>query len=129
MENYDPQNVEIYNYIKEEIKPDDIFIYSKIGNGGIIATYFPENKQYFMNLEHWGVEEAYKAYLPAMETKEDWDFLKDFKGRIWLIDDDSNLLYQNEELKKEGIETIKEEKTFKVRYHNLTYKVILLEKK
>ncbi len=82
-----------------------------------------------MNLEHWGVEEAYKAYLPAMETKEDWDFLKDFKGRIWLIDDDSNLLYQNEELKKEGIETIKEEKTFKVRYHNLTYKVILLEKK
>lgn len=64
-----------------------------------------------------------------METKEDWNFLKDFKGRIWLIDDDSNLLYQNEELNKEGIETIKEEKTFKVKYHNLTYKVILFEKK
>ena len=127
-ENYNKENSEVYDYISSEIKEDDILLYSKIGNGGIIATYFPNNKQYFMNLEHWGVEEAYKAYLPAMETKEDWDFLKDYKGRIWLIDEDSNQLHQNDFFANENIQVLKEEKTFKVKYHNLTYKVMLFEK-
>ena len=127
-ENYNKENSEVYDYISSEIKEDDILLYSKIGNGGIIATYFPNNKQYFMNLEHWGVEEAYKAYLPAMETKEDWDFLKDYKGRIWLIDEDSNQLHQNDFFANENIKVLEEEKTFKVKYHNLTYKVMLLEK-
>lgn len=127
-ENYNKENSEVYDYISSEIKEDDILLYSKIGNGGIIATYFPNNKQYFMNLEHWGVEEAYKAYLPAMETKEDWDFLKDYKGRIWLIDEDSNQLHQNDFFANENIKVLKEEKTFKVKYHNLTYKVMLFEK-
>lgn len=127
-ENYDSQNMDAIKYISEEIKSDDILIYSKIGNGGTIAVNFPENKQYFMNLEHWGVEEAYKAYLPAMEIREDWDFLKDYNGRIWIIDDDSNELYKNENLLKEQISIIKEQKTFKVKYHNLTYNIMLLEK-
>ena len=127
-ENYNKENSEVYDYISSEIKEDDIVLYSKIGNGGIIATYFPNNKQYFMNLEHWGVEEAYKAYLPAMETKENWDFLEDYKGRIWLIDEDSNQLHQNDFFANENIKVLKEEKTFKVKYHNLTYKVMLFEK-
>ena len=127
-ENYNKENSEVYDYISSEIKEDDIVLYSKIGNGGIIATYFPNNKQYFMNLEHWGVEEAYKAYLPAMETKENWDFLKDYKGRIWLIDEDSNQLHQNDFFANENIKVLKEEKNFKVKYHNLTYKVMLFEK-
>ena len=127
-ENYNKENSEVYDYISSEIKEDDILLYSKIGNGGIIATYFPNNKQYFMNLEHWGVEEAYKAYLPAMETKENWDFLEDYKGRIWLIDEDSNQLHQNDFFANENIRVLKEEKTFKVKYHNLTYKVMLFEK-
>ena len=127
-ENYNKENMDVYNYINDELEEDDIFLYSKIGNGGMIATYFPNNKQYFMNLEHWGVEEAYKAYLPAMETKENWDFLKDFKGRIWLIDDDSNQFYENEEFHGENINVLKEEKQFKIKYHNLTYNVILIEK-
>lgn len=127
-ENYSKENSEVYDYISSEIKDDDILLYSKIGNGGIIATYFPNNKQYFMNLEHWGVEEAYKAYLPAMETKEDWDFLKDYKGRMWIIDEESNQLHQNEFFTENDIKVLEEEKTFKVKYHNLTYKVMLLEK-
>lgn len=127
-ENYDKGNLEVYDYISSEIKEDDILLYSKIGNGGIIAAYFPNNKQYFMNLEHWGVEEAYKAYLPAMETKENWDFLKDYKGRIWIINDDSNQLHQNEFFAENDIKVLEEEKTFKVKYHNLIYKVMLLEK-
>lgn len=128
-ENYNKENYDVYNYIKDEIKNDDIIIYSKIGRGGVIATYFPNNKQYFMNLEHWGVEEAYKAYGPAMETKDDWEFLKDYTGRIWIIDDESNLLYKNDDFIKEGINVVKEEKTFNMKYHNSTYNIILVEKK
>lgn len=81
-----------------------------------------------MNLEHWGVEEAYKAYGPGMETKEDWEFLKNYTGRIWVIDDESQLLYQNNDFPKEGISIVKEEKTFKVKYHNATYNIILAQK-
>ncbi len=33
--------------MKERIEPDDIIIYSNIGNGGVIAAFFPEHKQYF----------------------------------------------------------------------------------
>ena len=127
-ENYNRENIEVYNYIKDEIQEDDILLYSRIGNGGVIATYFPNNKQYFMNLEHWGVEEAYKAYSPAMETKENFEFLKDYKGRIWIVDDDSDTFYKSQEFFRDDITVIKEEKTFKVKYHNLTYKVMLVEK-
>ena len=81
-----------------------------------------------MNLEHWGVEEAYKAYLPAMETVENFDFLKEYKGRIWVIDDGDMSLYNKEEFVKDNIEIIKEAKKFNVKYHNYTYNIILLEK-
>ena len=79
--NYDKTNNELYNYISEEIKPEDIIIYSNIGNGGVVAAYFPDNKQYFLNFAHWDVEEAYKAYGPGMETVTNWDFMKDYSRK------------------------------------------------
>ena len=39
--------MEQIEYIKAEIQEDDIIVYSNIGNGGVIAAFFPENKQYF----------------------------------------------------------------------------------
>ena len=126
--NYDKSNKEVYNYINEEIKPDDILIYSNVENGGVTAATFQNNKQYFMNLDKWDVKEAYKAYLPAMETVENFDFLKEYKGRIWVIDDGDMSLYNKEEFVKDNIEIIKEAKKFNVKYHNYTYNIILLEK-
>lgn len=125
--NYDKSNSELYNYINEEIKPEDIIIYSNIGNGGVVAAYFPNNKQYFLNFAYWDVEEAYKAYGPGMETVTNWDFMKDYKGRIWLIDSENMGLY-NDDFPKENITILKEAKRIDTTYHNYIYNVMLVEK-
>ena len=124
--NYSKTNLGPMNYIKEEIKKDDIIVYSNIGNGGVIAAFFPEYKQYFLNFDHWDVEEAYKAYSPGMETVESYDFLKNYKGRIWLIDSENMGLYEN--FPKDKIKVLKETKRFDTRYHDYIYNVMLLEK-
>lgn len=125
--NYDRNNKELYNYINEEIKPEDIIIYSNIGNGGVVAAYFPDNKQYFLNFAFWDVEQAYKAYGPGMETVTNWDFLRDYKGRIWLIDSENMGLF-NDDFPKENIKTLKETKRIDTKYHNYIYNVMLIEK-
>ena len=114
-------------YLRENIKQDDIIIYSNIGNGGVIAAFFPENKQYFYNGEYWDVEEAYKAYGPGMETIYNYeDVLKDYHGRIWLIDSEGCGLY--DEIPKDGVKTIVEPTEFVTRYQNYIYTIVLLEK-
>ena len=124
--NYSSTNLGPINYIKEEIKEDDIIVYSNIGNGGVVAANFPENKQYFLNFDHWDVVEAYKAYGPGMETVESYDFLKEYKGRIWLIDSENMGLYDN--FPKENTKILKQTERFDVRYHDYIYNVMLLEK-
>ena len=125
--NYDSSNMKQIEYLRENIKPDDIIIYSNIGNGGVIAAFFPENKQYFYNGEYWDVEEAYKAYGPAMETIYNYeDVLKDYHGRIWLIDSEGCGLYN--EIPKDGLKTIVEPTEFVTRYQNYVYTIVLLEK-
>lgn len=125
--NYDKTNNELYNYINEEIKSEDIIIYSNIGNGGVVAAYFPNNKQYFLNFGYWDVEEAYKAYGPGMETVTNWDFMKDYTGRIWLIDSENMGLY-NDNFPKDNITILKETKRIDTTYHNYIYNVMLVEK-
>ncbi len=125
--NYDPSNKELYAYISEEIKPDDIIIYSNIGNGGVVAAYFPDNKQYFLNFAYWDVEEAYKAYGPGMETVTNWDFLENYTGRIWLIDSENMGLY-NDDFPKENTKILKETKRIDTKYHDYIYNVMLIEK-
>ena len=125
--NYDKSNMKQIEYIKENIEENDIIIYSNIGNGGVIAAFFPEYKQYFYNGQHWDVEEAYKAYGPGMETIYDYnDVLKDYKGRIWLIDSEYMGLW--EELPKEGITILKDAKRFDTKYQNYIYNIMLIEK-
>ena len=127
MINYDSSNMKQIEYLKENIKPDDIIVYSNIGNGGVVAAFFPENKQYFYNGGYWDVEEAYKAYGPGMEIIYNYeDILKDYHGRIWLIDSEGCGLYN--EFPKEGTTTLVEPIEFKTRYQNYVYTIVLLEK-
>ena len=125
--NYDASNREVYEYICEEIKSDDIIIYSNIGNGGVVAAYFPDNKQYFLNFGNWDVEEAYQAYGPGMETVTNWDFLENYTGRIWLIDSENMGLY-NDDFPKENTRILKETKRIDTKYHDYIYNVMLIEK-
>lgn len=125
--NYDNSNMKQIEYIKENIKDGDIIVYSNIGNGGVIAAFFPEYKQYFYNGAHWDIEEAYKAYGPGMETIYDYnDILKDYSGRIWLIDSEYMGLW--DEFPKDNITILKEAKRFDTKYQNYIYNIMLLEK-
>lgn len=132
--NYDNTNMKQIEYLEENIKDDDIIVYSDIGNGSVFAVYFKDNKQYFYNGDHWNVEEAYKAYGPQMETVEDLDFLKDYKGRIWIIDSTDSSFY-NDKFKTDDYKVIdskviktKYPSSFDTNYSGYEYNLILIEK-
>lgn len=126
-ENYSSSNLEAIDYIKENIKDDDIIIYNKV-NMAILNTYFPNNRQYFLNFEHWGIHEAYKAYEPSMKIADDWTFLDSFTGRIWLIDSE-NTTYVYDNIDRSNIEIIKDRVHFEADYHDYEYDITLVEKK
>ena len=132
--NYDNTNMKQIEYLEENIKDDDIIVYSNIGNGSVFAVYFKDNKQYFYNGYHWNVEEAYKAYGPPMETVENLDFLKDYKGRIWIIDSADSSFY-NDKFKTDDYKVIdskviktKYPSSFDTNYSGYEYNLILIEK-
>lgn len=124
--NYDETNMKQIEYLKENIEPNDIIIYSNIGNGGVIAAFFPENTQYFINGSHWDVVEAYKAYGPGMTTVDDYSFLDTIHGRIWLIDSENMGLYND--ISKEELTVIKDVQKFNTKYQDYKYSIMLLEK-
>ena len=125
--NYDASNMKQIEYLQERIQEDDILVYSNIGNGGVIAAFFPNNKQYFYNGDYWDVEEAYKAYGPAMETIYDYqDILENYTGRIWLIDSENMGLY--DEFPKDNTITLEGPIRFDTKYQNYIYSFVLLEK-
>ncbi len=125
--NYDASNMKQIEYLQERIQEDDILVYSNIGNGGVIAAFFPNNKQYFYNGAYWDVEEAYKAYGPAMETIYDYqDILENYTGRIWLIDSENMGLY--DEFPKDNTITLEGPIRFDTKYQNYIYSFVLLEK-
>ena len=71
--------------------------------------------------------EAYKAYGPGMETIYNYeDILKDYHGRIWLIDSENMGLYN--EFPKEGITVLEGPQRFDTKYQNYIYNIMLLEK-
>lgn len=133
VENYDSSNVEVDKFISEKIQDDDLIIYGNnqggFGSGFVISAKYRDNKQYFYNKEKWGVEEAYKAYGPNMETVENLDCLKDYTGRIWIIGAD-NFAMLDEELPNAGYDDIEilEKKHFDTSYNSYQYSIALVQK-
>ena len=126
-ENYDSSNNQPIAYLKENLQPEDVIMYSNINNGGVIAALIDTNKQYFLNLDHWTIEEAYKAYSPQMEVVYSIEEVKEkAKSRIFIIDTGDLSLYNNMEDKEQFKEI--EIKEFKPKYKNYTYKIVVLEK-
>ena len=130
--NYYSKNTSAYEYIKEEVQDSDIFVYTHVGVGGVMAARFPENKQYFLCHSSWDVKEAYKAYSPGLEVRydnedgsRDWSFLEDFKGRVWLIDASNMGIY--DEFPKENTKVLKDTEKFETKYHNYVYTIKLIE--
>ena len=126
-ENYDASNKEPTKYLEENLEPEDIIIYSNINNGGVIAALIDTNKQYFLNLDNWTIEEAYKAYSPQMEVAYSVEeAIKNAKGRIFIIDTGDLSCYSKIENKEDYKEI--EIKKFEPKYKNYTYNIVTLEK-
>ena len=61
-----------------------------------------------------------------MTTTRDWEFLNNYKGRIWIIMPESTELY--DKLPKENIKVLEDVKKFDTKYHDNIYNIMLLEK-
>lgn len=134
--NYDKSNSEPIDFIKENIQENDVIVYPGIGTGAIIAAKFPQYKQYFYNAENWGVEEAYKAFGPGMQTYITDDFLNDeeCQGRIWLILDFYKVDYYNEKFNNKNYRLLAQKQYFtkynkeKAENKETEYNIYLIEK-
>ena len=125
-DNYAKGNRAPIEYLKVNIQKEDVLVYSNIGNGSVFASNFTENKQYFYNGANWGVEEAYKAWAPQMETHITTDFLENCTGRVWIIDSQDNGFY-NELFNNEDFKFISTE-YFEQKYQNYIYNITLVER-
>ncbi len=119
-ENYDKSNKEYKDYVITQIKQDDLFICTSELTGAVTSTYLQNNEIYFWDKDNWGVEEAYKAFG---KTIYDFEFLKDYSGRIWV----SNTDILDAIKEKYDVKEI-DHKTFETKYKNERYDLILLEK-
>lgn len=126
-ENYDESNKKPIEYLKENLQPEDIMIYSSVGNGGVVATFLNQNQQYFINLGHWSIEEAYKAYSPQMGIAYTaQEAMEKSKGRIFIIDTADLALYNTIENKEEYKEIGRQR--FDTKYEGYTFNIVILEK-
>lgn len=125
-ENYAESNGKQIEYLRENIKENDVLVYSNIGNGSVFASNFLNNKQYFYNPEDWGVVEAYKAWAPQMETCITTEFLDKCTGRVWIIDSQENGFY-NELFNNKKFKHISTEK-FETVYKDYIYNITLVER-
>ena len=126
--NYSSTNNEPIDYIKEKIQEDDIIVFEDIGTGFVTTIKFAENNSYFYNKNHWGVEEAYKAFGPNFDIFEDGKkFTETNPNRIWVVDNaygsTAQDLYGDENKFKSM-----EEKQFFTNYHGYHWKVTLIER-
>ena len=127
-EAYDKNNMTPIEYLKENVKHDDVIVFdeSNFGTGSVVSLNFTDNKQFYYNPSDWGVEAAYKAFGEQLKIYTNLDFLNDCNGRIWIIDSE-NSDYYNTVFNNDNYNVISR-KTIKTGYENYTYNMILVEK-
>ena len=126
-EAYNKSNMTQIDYLKENVKPTDLIVFSEsdFGTGTVVSLYFTDNKQIYYNPSNWGVEAAYKAFGEQLEICTNSNFVDECKGRIWIIDTQDahcyNELFNNEKY------SLVSSKTIKTGYSDYTYNMILVE--
>lgn len=125
-DNYDYSNQEPIKYLNENVKEGDTIVYADFGRGSVVAVQFADNQVYFYNADNWGVEEAYKAFGPNYEVKVTKDFIDNCSNRVWFVDNIYNSV-ADEIFEGKGYNKVSE-KDFSTKYHDYSYKIVLLEK-
>ena len=125
-DNYAIENNKPIEYLRENVQEGDVFVFNEVGSGFVCASFFKENDHYFYNKENWGVEEAYKAWAPQMETHVTTEFLENCTGRIWVIGSWNNSCYE-ELFENENFNKMSNE-YFSTKYQNYSYNITLVER-
>lgn len=125
-DNYDYSNQEPIKYLNENVKEGDTIVYADFGGGSVVAVQFADNQVYFYNADNWGVEEAYKAFGSNYEVKVTKDFIDNCSNRVWFVDNIYNSV-ADEIFEGKGYNKVSE-KDFSTKYHDYSYKIVLLEK-
>lgn len=125
-DNYDYSNQEPIKYLNENVKEGDTIVYADFGGGSVVAVQFADNQVYFYNADNWGVEEAYKAFGPNYEVKVTKNFIDNCSNRVWFVDNIYNSV-ADEVFEGKGYNKVSE-KEFSTKYHDYSYKIVLLEK-
>lgn len=129
--NYAKSNNEPIEYVKEDLRPDDMIIFeNESGSGFVLSMHFEDIQNCFYDAKNWNVEPAYKAFGKDLLYIHHLDELNDYKGRIWVIDADHYILY-NKLLDKYGEDeiTLLKQNEFATEYHSYKYKISLINKK
>ena len=123
--NYDSSNINYLKYIQNNIKEEDLILYSDAISGAVISTYF-DNQSYFYDKQHWNVEEAYKAFSNMKIIYNLDDVLENYKGRIWLIEGNTSTLLEEIIDNTDDCELIYKE-TYETKYKNNIYTIELID--
>lgn len=125
--NYSEENSKPISLIRENICNGDVILVGNNINGFVITANFPEYITYFYNEEKWNAENSYKAYGDNLKTIYDLKELKDYSGRIWIIDSDDFKVYNSLNECYSNLKLLDRQK-FNTKYHNYTYSIALVEK-
>ena len=125
---YGKNNMTQFDYLKENVQPDDIFTFEEnsFGAGSVVSLQYTDHKQYYYNPSNWGVEEAYKAFGNQLKIYTNEDFLNDLNGRIWIVDTE-NSSYYNKLFNNENYKLISN-KLIKTEYEGYVYNLYLVKK-
>ncbi len=128
--NYAKSNNAPIEYVKEDLKQDDMIIFeNESGSGFVLSMHFDNIQNCFYDAENWNVEPAYRAFGKNLLYINNLDELNDYKGRIWIVDTDNYNLY-NKILEKYGEDeiTLLKQNEFNTEYHSYRYEISLINK-
>lgn len=126
--NYDESNNKPLEYVKQDLKEDDLLFFGNDASGFVISMQLIDNPNCFFDGGNWNVDEAYKAFGKDLKIIKNLDEIKDYEGRMWVIDSsDFNIYREIEEKYGEKINLIKQER-FSIEYHLYQYSISLVKK-
>ena len=125
-ENYSAKNSAIDDYLAANLQEGDIFLSDSAGAFAITVKY-QNVPMYFYNIWGWNVDKAYMAFGPNVKSIRNIEDLKDYKGRIWVINRDNAF---NKVISWIGTEEISDAE-FHLDYYSKEngYHIVLIEKR
>ena len=123
--NYNESNNKPIEFVESKIQRDDIIIIDNNGSGFVISAHFTNNKLYFLDRASWNVEEAYKAFGTTMYNL---DILKDYKGRAWIISENSDNFLNDVTNSLGGSIQILANQKFDTKFQDYKFAISLIER-